>query len=134
MSSFPSAVFAGAVLYAKDLDRLAAFYEGLLEVRVTDSAPTHRVLESAATRLILHAIPAEFAASIEIATPPALREDATTKLMLQVRSLAATRSSAAALGGGVFSPQREWVYGGFRVCDGFDPEGNVVQFCEVVSG
>lgn len=133
MPPSPSTVFAGAVLYAKDLDRLAAFYEGLLEVRVTESASTHRVLESAAIRLILHAIPAEFAASIEITTPPALREDAPTKLLLRVRSLAQTRSAAPTLGGGVFSPQREWVYGEFRVCDGFDPEGNVVQFCEVVS-
>ncbi len=31
-------------------------------------------------------------------------------------------------GGEVFPPEREWNFQGYRVCDGMDPEGNVVQF------
>ncbi len=90
---------AGAVVYAKDPARVAAFYEG----------------------------PA-IAASIVIETPPERRQDTPIKLVLPVSSLQAVRMAAARLGGALNAPEREWAWRGWRFCDGHDPEGNVVQF------
>jgi hypothetical protein len=32
------------------------------------------------------------------------------------------------LRGGIDPAESEWIFQGYRVCDGHDPEGNVVQF------
>lgn len=45
--------------------------------------------------------------------------------------IAAARSLAAANGGAIKSPQHEWEARGFRACDGYDPEGNVIQVREL---
>ena len=37
---------------------------------------------------------------------------------------------AARFGGELDPPKHEWEYRGYRVCDGLDPEGNIVQFRE----
>jgi predicted enzyme related to lactoylglutathione lyase len=51
-------------------------------------------------------------------------------LCLPVVSIAAARSLAVAHGGAIKSPQHEWEARGFRACDGYDPEGNVIQVRE----
>jgi hypothetical protein len=61
---------------------------------------------------------------------PALREDSYWKLALPVASIAAARTIASLLGGGLKSPEQEWEARGFRACDGYDPEGNVIQVRE----
>ncbi len=73
------------------------------------------------------AIPAPTAAKILIASPPARRENTAVKLVFVIDSLADARAAAAAAGGGLNAPDQEWDFQGARVCDGFDPEGNVIQ-------
>jgi hypothetical protein len=67
---------------------------------------------------------------VEISAPPVLRENVPVKLFLPVRSLAQARLHEQ-LGGGMKPADAEWSGPDFRACDGFDPEGNVVQFREV---
>ena len=122
----------GLVLFAKDLEVVAGFYEGLVTPMVVTAQRDHVVLESEAFQLVVHAIPAEIAESMEIATPPELRTEAPMKPILVVASLAEARAAAPALGGGLLPAEAEWVLGGSRVCDGVDPEGNVVQFRESI--
>jgi hypothetical protein len=50
------------------------------------------------------------------------------KLVFVVSSLAAVREVAPALGGQLNPAEREWEFQTYMVCDGHDPEGNVVQF------
>ena len=122
----------GVVLFAKDLGAVAEFYEGLVTPMVVSAQRDHVILESDTFQLVVHAIPAEIAESIQIAAPPEPRTDAPIKPILAVVSLAEARAAAPALGGELRPPEAEWELGGSRVCDGVDPEGNVVQFRESV--
>jgi len=125
VSSLPK---PGAVLFAKDLTRMAQFYSSVAGLAVVLSESKLIVLESPLMQLVLHGMPKRIAESISITTPPALRENAAAKLVFPVASLAAARVSASAVGGGLLPPKKEFASRGFRACDGNDPEGNVVQF------
>ena len=123
----------GAVLYAKSVERVSSFYAGSCGLRITHSEDDHVVLESPAFQLVILAIPQSIAASIAIATPPARREDTPMKLVFYVESIDTVRRVAASLGGELNPSEREWYFQGSKVCDGHDPEGNVVQFRENAS-
>lgn len=120
----------GAVLFAKDLPRVAAFYRELVGMTQTVSENRLIVLESDTYQLVIHGIPKNIANRIEITTPPLRRADMPTKLVFPVTSLAAARTAAGALGGEVDAVSAQFSARGFIACDGFDPEGNVVQFRE----
>lgn len=120
----------GAVIFAKDVARLAAFYEQIFTLAVKYTAPDKVILETSSLLLVIHAIPASVANNITITEPPLIRENSALKLILPVANLAETRSKASALGGGLAPESMEWSAGSFNACDGFDPEGNVLQFRE----
>lgn len=122
---------AGAVLFAKDVARLAAFYAQVLAVVPKHAHAEKVVIEAEDFLLVIHAVPPAAAATLEISAPPVLRENVPVKLFLPVRSLAQARLSTQQLGGGMKLADAEWSGPDFRACDGFDPEGNVVQFREV---
>lgn len=122
----------GAVLFAKDVARLAQFYEALAGLARVSGDADHVVLEGEHHQLVVHGIPRRVAAQIEITTPPQLRDQATLKLCLPVPSIAAAREQAARLGGQVLPPRKAWEARGFRACDGHDPEGNVFQLREAL--
>jgi predicted enzyme related to lactoylglutathione lyase len=119
---------AGAVLYAKDVGRLVAFYSAVLGMQATDRDEDHVVLEAPAFQLVVLQIPRHIASGIEITQPPARRAQAAVKLVFFVPSISSVRASAEAFGGVMNSVDTEWSFQGFTVCDGLDPEGNVIQF------
>ena len=120
----------GAVLFAKDLPRVAAFYRDLVGMTQTVTENRLIVLESDTYQLVIHGIPKNIANRIDITTPPLRRVDMPTKLVFPVTSLAAARTAAGALGGEVDAVSAQFSARSFIACDGFDPEGNVVQFRE----
>jgi predicted enzyme related to lactoylglutathione lyase len=124
---------SGAVLFAKDAPRMAAFYEALAGMKVTYSGKDITVLESAGSQLMLHPIAAKIARTIKITTPPQRRTHAVVKLVFAVASIAQARARAPALGGELNPPEKMFEARGFRACDGHDPEGNVIQFREDAS-
>ena len=93
---------AGLFVYAKDLERLARFYEIV------------------AGMTWLHA-----GAGIVITSPPQRRENSALKFFFTVASIAETTSIVHELGGVVFPEQ--WQGPGFVVNNACDPEGNVFQ-------
>jgi predicted enzyme related to lactoylglutathione lyase len=119
---------AGAVLYAKDMRRVARFYAGLTGLTVVRTDDDHVLLESGSFQLVVLSIPKNLAASITIEDPPRRRTDTAVKLVFVVPDLAAARAAAAGLGGGLNPVDRQWRFDDTIVCDGVDPEGNVVQF------
>jgi predicted enzyme related to lactoylglutathione lyase len=127
MSDLPK---PAVVVFAKDLARVARFYEGVAAMTFAHRDADHVVLDSERMQIVVHAIPRAIAEGIEIADPPARREDTPIKLCLPVASIARARAIAARLGGKLDAPDREWQARGFRACDGHDPEGNVVQLRE----
>jgi len=121
------AIAAGAVVYAKDVDRLARFYAELAGLELVHRAADHAVLESEDFELVVVAIPEPTASRIVIATPPERRGNTAVKLVFHVDDLAAARARAQAAGGGLDPIGKEWSFQGDRACDGIDPEGNVIQ-------
>jgi len=115
----------GAVLYAKDLARLAGFYSAVARLELQTTRPGYAVLGREASQLLIVQIPRRLAESIGIETPPVLREDTPIKLVFVVADIAAARNNAAERGGSVNPVEDEWQFEGAKVCDGYDPEGNV---------
>ncbi len=117
----------GAVVYAKDTEKLRAFYAAVVGFAVTHVEPEYSILESATFQLVLLAIPPHRAADVVIAEPPLRRENTAIKLVFFVPSIAEARAAAAMNGGALNPPEREWRFRNHVVCDGYDPEGNVIQ-------
>ena len=118
---------AGAVVYAKDVARVSAFYVGVAGFVVEESEDGYVALGSSALQLVVVGIPAAIAADVVVSDPPVRREETPIKLVLPVDDLGGARTAAAGLGGVVDGPEREWDFQGHRVVDGHDPEGNVFQ-------
>lgn len=116
---------AGVFIYAKDPDRLSAFYRAVLGLAVAHRTGEMAVLRSPDLELVVHAMPPQLAERISITSPPQLRDTAAIKFFATVESLAAAQASAGELGGRVF--QEQWRGPGFVVCNASDPEGNIFQ-------
>ena len=119
---------AGLFIYAKDLERIATFYESVMGVSRLHATPEMVILQLQNLQLLIHGIPEHIASTFEITTPPERREDTALKFFFTVESIANARTAAAALGGEVFNEQ--WRGPGFIVCNGYDPEGNIFQLRE----
>jgi predicted enzyme related to lactoylglutathione lyase len=122
-----TATVFGAVVYARDPERVAEFYSRVACLALARREETFVQLRAGAIELVVHRIPPPIAAGIHVAEPPRRREDAAVKLVFAVDSIAAARAGAAALGGVIDPVEREWTFDGLTICDGHDPEGNVIQ-------
>lgn len=117
----------GAVLYAKEIDRLVEFYSAVTGIEPHSVEKGFAVLGSGPSQFVIVRIPKRIGDTIEIATPPEPREDTALKLVFAVEDIGRARIRAAQLGGAVNAAEREWQFEGDKVCDGTDPEGNVFQ-------
>ena len=124
----PGPAAAGVLIYAKDFQSLAGFYERVLGMRRLHEDAHVIVLESAALQLVIHALPAEIAARVKIGTPPQRRADVALKFFVTVPAIAEAESAAQVLGGQVFDER--WQGPGFAACNAMDKEGNVFQLRE----
>lgn len=122
----------GLFLYARNLERLAGFYQSLLAMSRVHASAELVVLQIPASdmQLVIHAIPVPIAATITITSPPVRREDTAVKFFLTVPSLPEARTLAASLGGKVYAEQWQWQGPGFVVANACDPEGNIFQLRE----
>ena len=120
----------GAVLFAKNLDRVATFYSVVLGLSEVNRADDHILLESPGFQLVVHRITGAGPAADDIAAPPARRATAAFKPVFFVPSISRLREVAETHGGVMEPVDREWSFNGVAVCDGLDPEGNVIQFRE----
>ena len=109
-----------AMIFVKDLPRMAAFYRDALGLKPIEETRLEDWVEfdTGATRFALHAIPSQIAEQIEIASPPRPRETNPVKLSFEVADVASERRRLEALG--VSIVQRPW-----GAYDGIDPEGNI---------
>jgi catechol 2,3-dioxygenase-like lactoylglutathione lyase family enzyme len=109
-----------AMIYVKDLNRMAAFYGNTLGLKPVEETRMENWLEfeAGATKFALHAIPSEIADQIQISSPPRPREKNPVKLSFEVDDIASERQRLESLG--VTIVQRPW-----GAYDGIDPEGNV---------
>ena len=119
-----------AVLYVKDLEKVAAFYSALLRQPLVYRDVYHAVLRCGIFALDLHRLPADEGESIALETPPKRRAHAAVKLSFPVDSIARARQVAKERGGDLDPAPPRWVVEEQKICDGWDPEGNVFQLRE----
>ena len=117
----------GAVLFAEDMLSMQQFYQEVLKLDIEEAQNDHLILSSPAIQLVIHAIPQHLRSTISQENPPRHRVEAAIKLIFEVGNIAQARSIAPNYGGEVLSSEHEWTFQGFVVCDGNDPEGNIVQ-------
>src|SRR5437867_7251074 len=104
------------------MDHVAAFYSSVLGLETAGRDEEHVLLESRAFQLVVFRIPNHIASPIQIAVPPVRRANAAIKLVFFVPNIAKVRVSAEAHGGVVNGADKEWLFNGWKVCDGLDPE------------
>jgi catechol 2,3-dioxygenase-like lactoylglutathione lyase family enzyme len=120
----------GAVLFAKSPDRVAAFYSVVLGLNEAGRDDDHILLESPGFQLVVHRLTDKGSDAREITVPPTRRATAAFKPVFFVPSISRLRGVVEEHGGVMEPADREWSYNGVTVCDGLDPEGNVIQFRE----
>jgi predicted enzyme related to lactoylglutathione lyase len=118
----------GLVVFAKNKKRVSAFYQQTLDLDLAETATSHDLLRGHGYEVVVHTIPRKYAASMTITKPPVPRQDSPFKPTFVVVSLEAVRSAAQATGGYLKPDSGAWHFRGHVVIDGWDPEGNIVQF------
>lgn len=126
----PGPASTGLLIYASDVQRVSAFYEGVLGARLLDADADRRVIESPDVQILIYAFPAEHAAEVVVTRPPVPRDRQAIKPFFTVDSLAAAEALVEQLGGVVWGPI--WPGPGLRVRNACDPEGNIVHLRERV--
>jgi predicted enzyme related to lactoylglutathione lyase len=116
----------GAVVYAKNVALVSAFYGAVLGAATT-VARGYATVDAPGFQLVVVEVPEALAATIHVTVPPERRQDTPVKITLPVADIALTREVAQQLGGVVDPVDRQWRFHGTSVCDGHDPEGNVFQ-------
>jgi catechol 2,3-dioxygenase-like lactoylglutathione lyase family enzyme len=109
-----------AMIYVKDIDRMAVFYSNALGLKPIEETRTQDWVEFEAgdSRFALHAVPSEIARQIDISSPPVPRETNPVKLSFEVEDASSERRRLQSLG--VPIVERPW-----GAYDGIDPEGNI---------
>ena len=124
-------LLGGIVLYVTDLERLSEFYVDVLHLRIQTRDHDHVVLGAKGFQVVLLArSDSEGSPTTTLDLPLPRRAMAAVKPVFVVDSLAAARSVAERAGGVVNAPRHEWRFRGYRVCDGVDPDGNIIQLRE----
>jgi hypothetical protein len=118
----------GLVVFAKNKKRVSAYYQQTLSLEVVESESSHDLLRDQSYEVVVHSIPRKYAAGITITKPPVPREETPFKPTFVVISLAQVRTATEATGGYLKPDSGAWHFRGHVVLDGWDPEGNIVQF------
>jgi predicted enzyme related to lactoylglutathione lyase len=118
----------GLVVFAKSKSRVSTFYQRTLGLEVIESERSHDLLRGHGYEIVVHTIPRRIAAGIAITQPPLVREETPLKPTFEVPSLDAVRDAATKTGGFLKPADQAWHFRGCTVLDGWDPEGNVLQF------
>jgi catechol-2,3-dioxygenase len=121
----------GLVVFAKNKKRVSAFYQQTLGLAVEATDASHDLLRGNGYEVIVHTIPRKYAASITTTKPPQPRDDTPFKPTFIVPSLTELRRAVEAAGGYLKPESGAWHFRGHTVLDGWDPEGNIVQFKQV---
>jgi predicted enzyme related to lactoylglutathione lyase len=114
-----------AVLFAKDLEIVAAFYIYALGLACVSSDRDHQALCGHGFSLVIRQVPAPIAAEITIKKPPERRVWGAIRLSFPVSSIEDSRRAARSLGGEIDDVPPAWAGGAANFFLGYDPEGNV---------
>ncbi len=129
-----ASMILAAVIYVKDLDCMVEFYTALGLTVDHAQHDGYAVLTGPHCELSLVQVPTDIAARIEIASPPVARENTPIKLAFVVSSIDQTLHTTGAIGGRRKDGTKKWTFRGHAIQDAIDPEGNVYQLREPLTG
>jgi predicted enzyme related to lactoylglutathione lyase len=111
-------------LFARDQNKVAAFYAAVFRAEVRSSDANHTSLNCADFVLTVHQIPAHLM-PVADGEPVQRREASAIRIDYPVADLDLARQEAGRLGGCVDAEPPPWAGGDTRFFLGQDPEGNV---------
>lgn len=114
-----------AVLFAKDLRKVATFYTRVCAAKVRNEDAHHADLDCGGFQLIVHQIPEHYAKAVIISDPPRRREHGAVRLDFPIADVAASRAVARSLGGEIDDRPPPYAGNDTPFHLGHDPEGNV---------
>jgi predicted enzyme related to lactoylglutathione lyase len=121
-----------AVIYAKNLDRLVAFY-GALGLNMDEGKlGDYAVLTGPETEISVVQIPDHVASRVDLSEPSQARENTPIKLVFFVESIEETLAATLVLGGRLQDGSKRWHFRGHAIQDAVDPEGNIYQLREAL--
>ena len=123
----------GLVVFAKNKKLVSAFYQQTLGLVVEQSDTAHDLLRGHGYEVVVHSIPRKYASGITITNPPVPREETPFKPSFVVNNLADVRHAVEVTGGYLKPESGAWHFRGHVILDGWDPEGNIVQFKQAES-
>jgi predicted enzyme related to lactoylglutathione lyase len=113
------------VFFSADVSRLAAFYEAVLSAKPNHEPSGDIRLIGDQEEVLVHAVPARIAKTIEMRTPPEPRAGSAIKPVFDVESLEAALERVNEKGGVVTG--RTFSIDGLTRHDVIDPDVNVIQ-------
>ena len=120
-----SLVMSSLVVFSSNIQRLAVFYEIVLDAKPLNEPSGDIRLVNDRDEVLIHSIPKETAKDIEINSPPTPRENSPLKPVFDVVSLEHALGGVEAMGGVVTS--RGFTLDGLTRRDVLDPDGNIIQ-------
>ena len=113
------------VLWVSDIQAQAVFYAAIFDCPMPEISGTFAEVSSVSNSVLLHAMPAEYAAAVPLTKQLAIQDEVAIKPVFTVDSIDAAASRAEHTFA-TFSDVKN-TYGDFTYCDVVDPEGNVIQ-------
>jgi len=114
-----------AVLFAKQLTRLAGFYQAVFGLKPARSDADHVLLRFDGFELVIHQIPKQLLASASDDSPVERRERSAIRLDFPISDITYARREANRLSGVIDDLPPPWTDGDASFFLGQDPEGNV---------
>jgi predicted enzyme related to lactoylglutathione lyase len=116
---------SGLVIFSKNVDRLAAFYEAVIGARPNPEESGDVRLLNGRDEVLVHSIPARIADKIVMSDPVVARANSPLKPIFEVDSIGAAIEAVLANGGATTATA--FSIGGIDRRDVIDPDGNVIQ-------
>lgn len=119
---------ANLVIFAVDVNKVAAFYKAVIGVSTCPNSGDNKKdlrLCKANEEILIHSIPSHIAKTITVQSPPSPREDSAMKPIFEVDSLSESLAEVSKNGGVV--TEMTFTLDGQTRHDVLDPEGNVIQ-------
>ena len=117
----------GVVLYAKDLEKLKAFYLAVGGEQTDGVDGEYASFSNADAEFIILQAPQKIASQIVIEDPPVARSTTPLKPILMTSSIGNVLEKLQEIGGGLPPDSKLWKFREYLVQDIVDAEGNVVQ-------
>lgn len=116
----------GLVIYSSDLDKLVSFYQEVFGFSVTEREEGFALLGCGEFELVILETNVSRSQEHQRVAPTPRESTPIKPTFFFDDDLDTIARKVTANGGGMREP-KDWTFGGKRVCDGWDCEGNVFQ-------